>query len=304
MRRFLSVDRWRYHRRVYSSQVNSIEEIGSNKCFEGHWKRYRHASNEASCDMTFSAYIPPRVSSTNKRPVLWFLSGLECNDRNFVDKAGAARIASELGLILICPDTSPRGLGYPGEDESWDFGTGAGMYVDATQPPWNKGYRMYSYVAQELPRVVEANLSVDLSRQGISGHSMGGHGALIVALKNPGRFQSVSAFAPIVSASKAPWGINAYSKYLGPNTESWKEWDVCELGRKYTGPAFSVLIDQGTADKFLVSQLRTHEWGDSISGKPITSTVRMQTGYDHGYFFVSSFMDDHLKFHAQALVLD
>jgi len=250
--------------------------------------------NDVLCFYSSSSIID------NKRPVLWYLSGLECNDRNFAEKAGAARLASELGLVIVCPDTSPRGLGYPGESASWEFGVGAGMYVDATQPPWNKGYRMYSYISNELPQVIESNLPGDLSRQGIFGHSMGGHGALIIALKNGGRFKSVSAFAPMVNASNVPWGANAFSKYLGPDKESWKDWDAVELAKKYGGPHLKVLIDQGSADKFLESQLRTQMWAAAASS-PIASTVRMQAGYDHGYFFVSSFIDDHLKFHAESL---
>jgi S-formylglutathione hydrolase len=234
-------------------------------------------------------------------PVLYWLSGLTCTEENFIVKAGAQRIAAELGLALVVPDTSPRGLKIPGENESYDFGLGAGFYLDATRAPWSRGYRMYSYVTRELPRLIEAEFAVDAARVGIFGHSMGGHGALTVALKDPGYYKSVSAFAPISSAMRSPWGEKALSGYLGAERGAWREYDATALieDRGWRGPP--LLVDQGTADQFLESQLRPQLLAQACSRAGVPLDLRLQEGYDHSYFFIASFIEDHLRFHARNL---
>jgi S-formylglutathione hydrolase len=255
--------------------------------------------------MHFSVFFPP---TSKPAPVLWFLAGLTSNDQNFVQKAGAQRLAAQHGIALVAPDTSPRGLGIPGEDTNgWDFGVGAGMYVDAVNPPWEKGYKMYSYVTKDLPALLVANFpQLDMSRQAISGHSMGGHGALLCALKNPGHYKSVSAFAPICNASAVPWGNKTFSAYLGPESALWKEYDACELATKYKGPYIPVLVHQGDKDKFLANQLSTPKFEAVLKGNPVFSEstppkIVMCPGYDHGYYFISSFVDEHVAFHAAHL---
>jgi S-formylglutathione hydrolase len=231
-------------------------------------------------------------------PVVYWLSGLTCTEENFSTKAGAQRVAAELGLAIVAPDTSPRGLGIPGEAESWDFGLGAGFYVDATQPPWSAGYRMYSYVARELPALVAGHFPVDAGRTGILGHSMGGHGALTIALKHPDVYRSVSALAPIASPMRCPWGEKALSRYLGPDREAWREYDATELvaSRGWDGPP--VLVDQGTRDPFLESQLKPQLLREAFDAASVPLRLRLQEGYDHSYYFIATFIGDHLRFHA------
>lgn len=278
----------------------AIETISSARCFGGMQFVYRHASAETGTSMRFAAYVPPQAKDQN-RPVVWFLSGLTCTEENFTVKAGAQRIASELGLILIVPDTSPRGEGVPDDpDGAYDFGLGAGFYVDAIQPPWAQHYRMRSYIERELPGIVAAELPADMGRQGISGHSMGGHGAITIALRNPGRFASVSTFAPIASAINCPWGQKALTRYLGDDRSAWRDYDsvsLIEAGARLPG----LLLDQGSADPFLHSQLKPELLADACRRAGIPLTLRMQEGYDHSYFFIATFIDDHLRHHARAL---
>lgn len=249
--------------------------------------------------MTFSVYLPPQAES-EPVPMLYWLSGLTCTDENFMIKAGAQRMAAELGIALIAPDTSPRGVDIAGEDDDWDFGSGAGFYIDATQKPWSDHYRMYEYVTRELPDLVEVALPVLPGVRSVSGHSMGGHGALIVALKNPGFYRSVSAFAPIVNPSRCPWGEKAFSNYLGEDRETWLAYDTCEiLNRLDVAPP--MLVDQGVEDPFLHEQLLTFSLQQVCSERGHELNLRMQDGYDHGYYFVASFIDDHLRYHAEHL---
>ena len=277
-----------------------ISAVSRNKCFGGVQGVYSHASRETGCTMRFGVFVPPQAQ-TGAVPVLYWLSGLTCTEENFIVKAGAQRIAAELGLALVVPDTSPRGLKIAGEDESYDFGTGAGFYVDATEAPWSRGYRMYSYVAAELPRLIEAEFPVDRRRAGIFGHSMGGHGALIVALKNPGNFRSVSAFAPISSAMRSPWGEKALAGYLGPDRARWREYDAAALieERGWRGPP--LLVDQGTDDQFLQTQLKPQLLQEACRRAGVALDLRLQEGYDHSYFFISTFIEEHLRFHARNL---
>ncbi|MEJ2530752.1 MAG: S-formylglutathione hydrolase [Halioglobus sp.] len=274
-----------------------MEQIGANKCFGGQQQRFRHHSTVLGCDMTFSVYLPPQAEKSPV-PVVWWLSGLTCTDENFVTKAGAQRYAAELGLALVAPDTSPRGEGVPDDPEgAWDFGLGAGFYVNATEPPWRSHYRMYDYVVRELPDLVGAGFPVDLARAGISGHSMGGHGALIIALRNPGRFRSVTAFSPICSPSRCPWGEKALGNYLGPDRDTWREYDASLL-LAASRERLPVLVDQGEADGFLAEQLRTELLSEASAEAGYPMTIRMQPGYDHSYFFIASFIGEHLDFHA------
>jgi len=250
--------------------------------------------------MTFSIFLPPQVEQ-GKVPLVYWLSGLTCTDENFVAKAGAQRYAAELGLAIVAPDTSPRGEGVPDDpDGAWDFGLGAGFYVNATREPWRKHYRMYDYIVDELPALINSQFPVDASRVGISGHSMGGHGALTIALKNPGRFRSVTAFSPICSPLNCPWGEKALGNYLGPEREAWREYDTTALlaGAREQLP---VLVDQGDADDFLAEQLRTPLLKQACADAGYPMTIRMQEGYDHSYFFISSFIGEHLAFHAGCL---
>ncbi len=278
----------------------TLEIVSSNKSFGGWHKRYRHRSNALNCDMVFAVYLPPQAEQGAKLPVLYWLSGLTCTDENFMQKASAHRLAAELGLIIVAPDTSPRGADVPGDpDGGWDFGLGAGFYVNATQEPWARNYRMHDYVVQELPALIEANFPVS-DKRGISGHSMGGHGALVCALRNPGRYQSLSAFAPIVNPMACPWGEKALSRYLGEDRSRWREWDACALIAD-AGERLPILVDQGDRDDFLVNQLKPEalQAAAKAAGHPLT--LRMQPGYDHSYYFIASFIDDHLRHHAAAL---
>ena len=280
-----------------------MELLSTNVCFEGEHRRYRHTSATLECDMEFAVYLPPVAVGSNpkKVPVLYWLSGLTCTDQNFMQKAGAQKKAAQLGIAIVCPDTSPRGLDLPGEHASYDFGSGAGFYLNATRQPWAPHYRMYDYVVKELPQLVEGHLPVTEDRS-ISGHSMGGHGALIAALKNPGQYRSVSAFAPIANPSECPWGQKAFSGYLGGDPKTWEEWDATLLipGASERLP---LLVDQGTADDFLESQLNPEALVDACEKVHHHINLRMHRGYDHSYFFIASFIDDHLEHHAQALGL-
>jgi S-formylglutathione hydrolase len=278
----------------------SFETVSQSRCFNGTQFVYRHASHETGTPMRLAAYVPPQAEH-GKAPVVWFLSGLTCTEENFTVKAGAQRVAAELGLILIAPDTSPRGEGVPDDPEgAYDFGLGAGFYVDAMQEPWAKNYRMRSYIERELPALVASHLPADMGRQGIMGHSMGGHGALTIGLRNPGRFRAVSAFAPIASPMNSPWGDKALSGYLGPDRSAWREYDACALiedGARVR----DLLVDQGAADSFLETQLKPELLEQACARAGIPLTLRRQQGYDHSYFFIGSFIEDHLRWHAERL---
>lgn len=279
-----------------------MELVSSTKCFGGWLKRYRHESLSVKGEMTFAIYLPPQAE-TQKVPVLYWLSGLTCTDENFTQKAGAFRKAAELGLAIVCPDTSPRGTDYPNEHESYDFGSGAGFYLNATVEPYAQTYHMYDYVVQELPHLVESHFPVTEKRS-IAGHSMGGHGALICALKNPGKYQSVSAFAPIVNPVNCPWGQKAFTGYLGQDESTWQEWDTCWLIAENSNQGTEKLplfIDQGEADNFLQEQLKPENLEAICLQNDYPLTLRMQPGYDHSYFFIASFIDEHLDYHAKAL---
>ncbi|HEX7389353.1 MAG TPA: S-formylglutathione hydrolase [Acidiphilium sp.] len=282
------------------SGSNSLETVSTQQCFGGIQGVYRHAAAETGCAMRFGLFLPPQAAH-GKVPLLYWLSGLTCTEENFVVKAGAQRVAAELGIAIAAPDTSPRGLGHPGEDDAYDFGTGAGFYVDATEAPWRDGYRMYSYVTRELPELIGAEFPVDPARVGIFGHSMGGHGALTIALKNPGRYRSVSAFAPIVSPMRCPWGEKALTSYLGADRAMWRDYDATALieARGWQGP--TILVDQGSADPFLEKELRPELLREACAVKGVPFDLRMRDGYDHSYFFISTFMEEHLRFHARHL---
>jgi S-formylglutathione hydrolase len=276
-----------------------MKTISEHKCFGGVQGYYSHASKEIGLEMKFSVFQPPHAQ-TDKAPVLYYLAGLTCNEETFAIKTGAQRVAAELGLVLVAPDTSPRGANVPGETDSWDFGVGAGFYVDATLEPWAKHYRMYSYITHELPVLIADKFQADPLRQGIFGHSMGGHGALVCAMRNPGQYRSLSAFAPITAPMRCAWGKKAFRGYLGEDHAAWQEYDASELVSRvrFAGP---ILIDQGLADKFLSEQLypEVFEAACRKAGQPLT--LRRQQGYDHGYFFISTFMEDHLRHHASQL---
>jgi S-formylglutathione hydrolase len=275
----------------------TLERIEHRACFGGWQDVYRHRSDVLDCEMNFAVYLPPQAE-TRKLPVLYWLSGLTCTEQNFITKAGAQRYAAELGVILVAPDTSPRGEEVADAD-GYDLGKGAGFYVNATQAPWAKHYRMYDYVASELPALIEADFPATDVRA-ISGHSMGGHGALIVALKNPGRYRSVSAFSPIVAPSQAPWGEKAFAAYLGEGREAWKAWEATALVTD-ASERLPLLIDQGGADEFLANQLKPEllEAACQAVGHPLT--LRLQPGYDHSYYFIESFIGEHIAYHANAL---
>lgn len=277
-----------------------LEEISSAKCFGGSQKVFKHHSSELKCDMKFGVYVPP-ISAAQKVPVLYWLSGLTCTEQNFITKAGAQRTAAEQGIMIVAPDTSPRSCGIEGEDDSYDFGTGAGFYVDATEENWKTNYRMFSYVTKELPALIASNFPVLPEKQSVFGHSMGGHGALICFLKNPGLYKSVSAFSPICNPVQCPWGQKALAGYLGRNKETWKEYDASELVKNYDGPIPDILIDQGTDDQFYPSQLLPENFVEACRSKNVPVTLRMQEGYDHSYYFISSFVEDHVKHHARHL---
>ncbi|XP_052215226.1 S-formylglutathione hydrolase-like isoform X4 [Dreissena polymorpha] len=285
-----------------TSKMTAITQVSSNKMFGGFQKVYSHESTECKCTMKFGVYIPPQAE-VKKCPVLYWLSGLTCTEQNFVSKAGAQRVAAEKGIILVAPDTSPRGVNIEGEDDSWDFGSGAGFYVDATEEKWKTNYRMYSYVTKELPDVINANFSSLPDKMSIFGHSIGGHGALICALKNPGKFQSMSAFAPISNPTKAPWGIKAFTGYLGGDKSKWQEYDATELVKKYTGPALNMLVDQGKADNFYVKgQLLPDNLSAECASNNVPINLRIHEGYDHSYYFIATFIEEHINHHAKFLL--
>lgn len=279
-----------------------MELIAEQKLFDGQQQQYKHQADSVDCEMTFSVYLPPQAEHS-KVPVIYWLSGLTCTDQNFVTKSGAQRYAAEHGVAIVCPDTSPRGTDVPDDPEqAWDFGLGAGFYVNATQAPWNRHYRMYDYVLNELPTLINSTLPVDSQRVAISGHSMGGHGALSIALKNPRRYTSMSAFAPIASPIHCPWGQKALQHYLGDDQALWSEYDSCELIKNHVDPVPG-LVDQGSADNFLDQQLNTPLLIDTCNAASYPMQIRMQAGYDHSYFFIASFIADHITFHAQHLGL-
>ena len=277
-----------------------METISETKMFGGVQGVYRHESESAGCEMEFAVFTPPQAQQ-GPVPVLTYLSGLTCSWENVTVKAGAQRFAARAGIVLVAPDTSPRGSELPGEHESYDFGSGAGFYLDATEEPWSRNYRMYSYVVEELSALIEAEFAVDATRQGIFGHSMGGHGALVIALRNRERYRSVSAFAPIVAPSQCPWGEKAFGGYLGPDRDAWKAYDATELIAKSNWDS-EILIDQGSADDFLESQLQPERFREACEAANVSLTLRYHEGYDHSYYFIASFMEDHIAHHARLLV--
>lgn len=275
-----------------------MEKLSSVMSFNGQQLQLKHSSDTLKCDMQFSVFLPPQAETQNV-PVLYWLSGLTCTDQNFVTKAGAQRAAAKLGIAIVCPDTSPRGDDIPDDpDGAWDFGLGAGFYVNATQAPWSSNYRMYDYIVDELPKLIENEFPLDSNRRAISGHSMGGHGALVIALRNTEHYRSVSAFSPIVSPINCPWGQKALSLYLGDDKHQWLDYDSCEL-IKTAQDQLPILVDQGSSDSFLKEQLKTDLLRDASNTTDYPITVRMQEGYDHSYFFIATFIEDHLRFHAE-----
>jgi S-formylglutathione hydrolase len=279
--------------------MSALSLISEHACYGGVQRFYEHPSSETRGPMKFAAYLPPQARE-RKVPVLYFLSGLTCTEENFPIKGHAQGVAAQLGLMLISPDTSPRKPRLPGDADNWDFGYSAGFYVDATQAPWREHYRMYSYVTAELPALIAANLPAAPGLAGICGHSMGGHGALICALRNPRAYKSVSAFAPIAAPMRCPWGRNAFTRYLGSDEESWRRYDASELVAANRFPG-TILIDQGGADQYLAEQLLPERFAAAAmsAGQPVD--LRMQPGYDHGYYFIQTFIPDHLRHHAACL---
>ena len=277
----------------------NLDIISSNKSFGGWHKQYRHRSTVLDCEMRFAIYLPPLALTGQKVPVLYWLSGLTCTDENFMQKAGAQRIAAELSIALVAPDTSPRGEGVP-DDPGYDLGMGAGFYVNATQHPWRAHYQMYDYVTRELPELIETHFPVS-TRRAISGHSMGGHGALIAALREPGRYRSVSAFSPISHPSRAPWGQKALGAYLGNNPLLWQEWDACQLLRHHDCQPLPTLVEVGLDDPFLTEQLGIDALAEIAAAKAWPLELHRHAGYDHSYYFVASFIEAHLRFHASHL---
>lgn len=273
--------------------------LSQNTAFGGMQGVFSHQSEATGTEMTFAVFVPPQAIA-EKRPVLWYLSGLTCTHANVMEKGEYRRMAAELGLIIVCPDTSPRGNDVPDELTNWKMGKGAGMYLNATEKPWAEHYQMYSYITEELPALIAEQFRADMGRQGIFGHSMGGHGAMTIALKNPDRFKSCSAFAPIVNPLTADWTQDAFEKYLGPDRAKWREYDACALvedGARF--PEF--LIDQGKADSFLETGLAPWKFEEAVKDSDIGLTLRMHERYDHSYYFISTFMEDHLKWHAERL---
>ncbi len=277
----------------------SLEKVAENKCFGGRQLRYQHESKSCNCTMTFAIFLPPQAENGSV-PLLTWLSGLTCTDENFVTKAGAQQFAASHGVAVLAPDTSPRGEGVPDDPQgAYDFGLGAGFYVNATEAPWSTHYHMYDYVTAELPQLVAETFPVDMTRQGIFGHSMGGHGALTIALKNPGRFKSASAFAPIVAPSQVPWGQKALAGYLGEDRSAWAAHDTCALIPN-ASERLPLLVDQGSDDPFLAKELRPELLEETCKAHGHPLTLRMQPGYDHSYFFIATFMADHIRHHAEA----
>jgi len=280
--------------------TSALTKVSEQLCFGGKQIRFTHTSTVLNCDMQFSVFLPPQAE-TQGVPALYWLSGLTCTDENFSAKAGAQRVAAELGIALIIPDTSPRGDGVPDDaDGAYDFGLGAGFYVNATREPFAKHYRMYDYIVSELPQLVEAELPLSAKRA-ISGHSMGGHGALVIGLRNPQRYSSMSAFSPICNPVNCPWGIKAFSGYLGEDKSQWQQYDASVLLAAAQDP-LPLLVDQGTADNFYPEQLRTESLIAAAKQSGAKADIRMQAGYDHSYYFISSFIEQHLRFHAKYLM--
>lgn len=281
--------------------MSAIETLSRQGCHGGVQGFYRHHSDACNGLMRFAVYQPPQAAQ-RKCPVLYFLAGLGCTEETATIKAGAQQLAAELGLILVMPDTSPRDTGFAGATDDWQFGEGAGFYLDATERPWSARFGMLTYVAEELPALLAAHFPVDIARSSVCGHSMGGHGALTLALRHPGRYRSVSAFAPIIAPTQVPWGRNAFTRYLGDDQRRWADHDACELVARQPFPG-TILIDQGEADPFLEAQLKPELFDQACAeaGQPLL--LRRHAGYDHSYWFVSSFIDDHLRHHAQALRL-
>jgi S-formylglutathione hydrolase len=280
-----------------------LETISAHRCFGGTVGYYRHRSAANDCEMRFAVYTPP-AARRGPVPVLTWLSGLTCTEETFMIKAGAQRVAAELGLMLVAPDTSPRGAGVPdAEDGAWDLGLGAGFYLDATEPPWASHYRMHSYLVNELPGILAAAFPADMARQGIFGHSMGGHGALVLGLRYPETYASVSAFAPIAAPSRCPWGQKAFTAYLGADRGAWADWDATELVRRsddlHKRP--KILVDQGLDDPFLAAQLYPEAFETACAEAGQALELRRHAGYDHGYFFIASFIEEHLRHHAAQL---
>jgi S-formylglutathione hydrolase len=277
-----------------------LETLSVNRAHGGVQHVAKHASEATGTPMAFSVFVPPQAEAGGRLPVVWYLSGLTCTHANVTEKGEYRRACAELGLIFVAPDTSPRGEGVP-DDEAYDFGQGAGFYVDATQAPYDKHFRMYSYIVEELPALIAAHFPADTGRQAITGHSMGGHGALTIGLRNPGRYRGVSAFAPIVAPSRVPWGEKAFGSYLGPDRAGWRGHDAVALiedGARLD----SILVDQGGADDFLAEQLRPELLEAACAAAGIPLTLRIQPGYDHSYYFISTFMEDHLRWHADRLL--
>lgn len=276
----------------------TIENLSINKSFGGWHKQYSHYAKTVNCDMRFAIYLPPQASSNNKVPVLYWLSGLTCTDENFMQKSGVLRIAAELGIAIVAPDTSPRGTDVA-DDEAYDLGQGAGFYVNATQAPWNRHYQMYDYVVKELPDLIEATFPVSEKRS-IAGHSMGGHGALTIAMLNPERYSSMSAFSPISNPLNCPWGQKAFTAYLGKNKANWVKHDASELMKKATNFVPSK-VDQGIADNFLSEQLKPETLVSAAQTNNYPLEMNFHDGYDHSYYFIASFIEEHLRFHADHL---
>jgi len=278
----------------------SLETVSTVRSFGGTQGVFRHSSRETRTDMTFAVFVPPQAER-EPRPVVWYLSGLTCTHANVMEKGHYQRACAELGLIFVAPDTSPRGPRVPDDpDGAYDFGLGAGHYVDATEAPWSANYRMESYIVGELPELIAANFPVDMGRQAITGHSMGGHGALTLALKNPARWRSVSAFAPISSPMRCPWGEKALAGYIGPDQAAWRRYDATALLEDGARVA-ELLVDQGQADNFLEAQLKPELLEAACRGADVPLTLRRQPGYDHSYYFIATFMEDHLRWHADRL---
>ena len=280
----------------------SLETLNEHAAFGGRTGFYRHASSVNACDMQFAVYVPPQAAS-GPVPVLTYLAGLTCTEETFMIKAGAQRVAAALGIMLVAPDTSPRGDDVPDDpDGAWDFGIGAGFYLNATASPWQRHYRMYDYVTEEVPAIIAEAFPADPDRQGITGHSMGGHGALTIGLRNPGRYRSISAFAPICSPIHCPWGQKAFQHYLGEDQDLWRDYDATELVRGLEAlPGHPILIDQGTADQFLEQELKPALFEAACAEQGVELELRRHDGYDHGYYFIATFIEDHLRHHAAAL---
>ncbi|WP_298627041.1 S-formylglutathione hydrolase [uncultured Legionella sp.] len=278
----------------------SLRQLEMNRCFDGTQTVYTHWSETTRSAMNFALYLPPQAEQ-HSVPVLFWLSGLTCTEQNFITKAGAQRMASLLGLALVTPDTSPRGLNLKSQIEREYFGEGAGFYLDATELPWSKHYQMYSYVSKELPQLIGSHFPIDMARCGIFGHSMGGHGALTIGLRNPDLFRSLSAFAPICSPTQSPWGINALQGYLGDNKKAWQQYDACELLKTHAWPHGELLIDQGAADPFLKEELKPELLVAACRKANIPLNLRTHAHYGHNYYFIATFIEDHLQFHAKQL---